>query len=118
MTLPALLTTISTRPHALTAASTAAWPPSTVDTSLELAIAVPPALMISSATSCAGAGVVPGPLGAAAEVVDHHPGAALAEQQRVGPADAASRAGDDRDPAVEVECGHWSLSPAPGKNPA
>ena len=100
MTLPALLTTISTRPNSLTAASTSAWPPSTVDTSLESAIAVPPALMISSATSRRRR-VVPGPGRAAAEVVDHHLGAALAEQQRVGPADAASGAGDDRDPVVE-----------------
>jgi hypothetical protein len=65
-----------------------------------------------------GSRVVPGSLGAAAEVVDDDLGTALAEQQRVGPADAASRAGDDRDPAAEIEGGHRSLPAGPRKNPA
>src|SRR4051794_37495110 len=117
MTLPALLTTMSTRPNSSTAASTARWPPSTVDTSLESAIAVPPAVVIWPATSWAGPGSCPVPL-VLPPVVDNDLGAALAEQQRVGPADAASRAGDDRDPAAEIEGGHRSLPAGPGKNPA
>ena len=42
----------------------------------------------------------------AAEVVDHHAGAALGQQQRVGPADAAPGPGDDRDAAVEAVRAH------------
>ena len=38
----------------------------------------------------------------AADVVDDDAGAQLGEQARVGPADAASRAGDNRDPALEA----------------
>ena len=38
-----------------------------------------------------------------AEVVDDDPGAPFGEQQRIGAADAAPRAGDDRDAPLETE---------------
>ncbi len=64
-----------------------------------LATAVPPAAVISSATSCAGPAVGALALVAAAEVVDDDLRALPGEQQRVFASDAAARAGDDRDPA-------------------
>ena len=48
-----------------------------------------------------GRGVGAFAAGAAAEVVDDDRGALAREQQRVAAADAAARAGDDRDLAVE-----------------
>ena len=42
-------------------------------------------------------------MGAAAEVVDHHPGAMLREQQGVGAAKAAAGSGDDHDLVVETQ---------------
>ena len=42
----------------------------------------------------------------AAEVVDDDAGAPLGEQERMGPADAASRARDDRDPPLEAVSVH------------
>ena len=67
------------------------------------AIATPPAAAISATTVRRRAVVGAVAADRAAEVVDDDARAALGEQQRVGPADAASGAGDDGDPSVEAD---------------
>jgi hypothetical protein len=47
----------------------------------------------------------PEPVPGAAEVVDHHLGAAPGQFQGIGPAQARARAGDDGHPAVEADPG-------------
>ena len=47
--------------------------------------------------------VAAGSFDGAAQVVDHHAGAALGQQQGVGPPDASPRTGDDGDAPVETE---------------
>src|ERR687891_2317026 len=59
--IPALLTTMSTRPNASSAASTMAPPPSRVDTVSVLGTATPPASSISRATVAAGPADAPSP---------------------------------------------------------
>ena len=71
----------------------------------KLATAFPPAATISSTTCWAGRWSAPSPLGLAAEVVHDDRRALGREQQRLGPADAAPGAGDDRDLAVELTHG-------------
>ena len=66
------------------------------------ATAVPPAATISAATVGRRLGVGALALHRAAEVVDDDARAARREQARVGAADAAPRAGDDRDAPVEA----------------
>ena len=100
--MPALLTRTSMRPNCSTAASTSACAPAAVATSLVSAIASPPAATISAGDGRRRAGVGAVALHRAAEVVDHDARAPLGEQPRVGPADPASRAGDDRDAPLEA----------------
>ncbi len=59
--MPALLTTMSTRPNRLSAVSMIAAAPSSVDTSFVSPTARPPAATISSATVRAGVASVPTP---------------------------------------------------------
>ena len=94
------------RPNRSTAASTSACAPAAVATSLVSAIAAPPAATISAATADAGPASVADAVHRAAEVVDDDARAPVGEQQRVGPADAAPRAGDDRDAPVEAVLVH------------
>ena len=101
--MPALLTRMSRRPNRSTAASTSACAPAGVATSLVSAIASPPAATISAATAAAGPASAPSPSIEPPRSLTTTLAPALGEQQRVGPADAASRAGDDRDAPVEAD---------------
>ena len=67
----------------------------------KFATAVPPRFLISSTTSSAGAALGARAVGGAAGIVDHDLGAFRGAQQRDLAADAAARAGDDDDFAVE-----------------
>ncbi len=104
--MPALLIRMSRRPNCSTAASTSACAPASVATSFVSAIAAPPAATISAATDGRGFGVGADALHRAAEVVDDDAGASVGEQACVRPADAASRAGDDRDAPLEAVLVH------------
>ena len=81
-----------------------ATPASSV-TDAPLAIAVPPAALISVTTFSAAAEVAAGAVHRAAQIVDHHLGAAPGEIERMRAPQAAARAGDDGDLAVETD-GH------------
>ena len=109
--MPALLTRMSTRPKASSAACTilSAFCGSPIE-SVE-AIAWPPAFLISSTTCCAGPASPPEPSSARADVVDHDLRALLRHQHRDGAADAAARAGDDGDFAFD-DAWHVTLCPS------
>ena len=79
-----------------------------VDTSLVSAIATPPAATISAATVDAGPASAPTPCIEPPRSLTTTRAPRAGEQARVGAADAASRAGDDRDAPVEAELAHCS----------
>ena len=71
-----------------------------------MATASPPAALISSTTAWAAVRAAAGAVDRAAEVVHDDQRAAPGQLERVGAAEAAARAGDDRDLAVESEISH------------
>ncbi len=95
--MPALLTRMSTRPKASSAACTilSALPGSLID-SVE-AIASPPAFLISSTTACAGPASCAAAVEARADIADDDTGAFGRHQKRDAAPDAAPRPGDDGD---------------------
>ncbi len=100
--IPALLTTASRRPNASTAASMIAWPPAGLSTESYEAIARAARLLdlVDHVVGDLGVGAVT--VHRAAEVVDHHRGAAARQVQRVEPTESAAGAGDDGHLAGEV----------------
>ena len=80
--------------------------PAVVDTSLASATAVAAGGDDLGDDRGGGSGVGAVAVHRAAEVVDDDAGAPLGEQARVGPAEAAPGAGDDRDPSVEAVLVH------------
>ena len=105
--MPALLITMSTRPNASSAVCTIASPPSGVATELRVGDRLAAGgLDLLRPPCCAGPSEPPVPSTAAAEVVDDDLRAARGEEERVLAAEAAARAGDDRNLAVETEVSH------------
>ena len=104
--MPALATTMSTRPNSSMAWATMAWPPSGVATDVLSATAMPPAARISSATALAGSSLVPSPFTDPPSSFTTTWAPAGAEQQRVGPPEAATGAGHDGHPFVESQLVH------------
>ena len=108
--MPALLMTMSTVPKASSAVWTMASPPSGVATLLVSATASPPRSLISWAVLWAGPSVVALAAHRAAEVVDDDAGATAGQLEGVLAAEAAARAGDDRDLAVVADVCHSCLT--------
>ena len=100
--MPALLTRMSSRPNAPTAAATTASAPAAVGDVVGVCQRRAPGRgdLVHDVGRRPGVGTRP--VHGTAEVVDHDRGAAGREQQGVGPPDAPPRAGDDGDPAVEA----------------
>ena len=100
--MPALLTRMCTVPNAFTASSMIDLAPSFDDTDALFAIAVPPAARISFTTRSA-ASPASGAVAAAAEIVDHHFGAAFGDNlQRVRFTEPTARAGDHHHFVFEI----------------
>ena len=100
--MPALLTRMSRRPNCSTAASTSACAPVVVATSLRVGDRDAAGGDDLGGDGRRRFGVGADALHRAAEVVDDDAGAPLGEQERMGSADAASRARDDRDAPLEA----------------
>ena len=110
--MPALFTTMSTRPNASRAACTIAAPPSAVATLSWFGAASPPAAVISSTTRCAAVAEASAAVHSTTEVVHEYARTPAGQLQRVGAAEAAARSGDDGDSSVETHLRHApSLSP-------
>ena len=90
------------RPKCSNAASTTAWAPADVETSLVSATAVPPPEAISAATSSAGTASAPSPSMLPPRSFTTTARATCAQEQCVGPPDAPARAGDGGDAPVEA----------------
>ena len=104
--MPALLITMSTRPNASSAVFTIAAPPSGEATECVSATAMPPRLSISFAAVCAGPSEPPVPSMPPPRSLMTTWAPRRREQERVLAAEAAARARDDRNLAVETEVSH------------
>ncbi len=93
--MPALAISTSMRPHLSMACLTRCATPASSLTDAPLAMAAPPAALISATTFSAGRRIAAAAVQRSAQVVDHHLGASACQKQGMGPAQPAAGAGDD-----------------------
>ena len=106
LTVPALLTRMSTRPQVSTAVSMIAWPPSGRRNAVGVGDRLPAVVLdlLHGVIGGTAARTITGDR--AAEVVDDDACTAFGEQKRVLPAQAPARAGDNGYLIVESQFGH------------